>query len=150
MAAESIATGSNRRIGGGLPLIWCDECCQRRVVKRRSGKEWSLGEIFYVCPNYKRDGSGCPFWYWEEEYMKLLEKKGLAGTAFGDLRMQAGDSRIQGDEGRIEGDEGRKEAGVGHNAISSQKEVSQLKKIGKEILNMLKAICFVCVCVCCL
>ncbi|CAL4886374.1 unnamed protein product [Urochloa decumbens] len=139
MAGESSASGGNRRCGNGVPLIWCNECGQKRIVQRRSGKQWSLGEIFYVCPNYKRDGSGCPFWYWEEEYMKLLEKEARARLASGDLRMEAVDSRIQGAEGRME-------AGFGHNAISLEKEGSQLIKIGKEVVNMLKAICCVCVC----
>ena len=32
------------------------------------------------------DGSGCPFWYWEEDYIKVLEQKRILGHGG---RMQA-------------------------------------------------------------
>ncbi|CAO2168579.1 unnamed protein product [Urochloa humidicola] len=85
---ESCGSDSNRLFPDGLPLIWCTECGNRKIMKRASKQEWSMGQIFYCCPNYKRDGTGCPFWFWEEEYVKVLQKNGVAIPAqVSDLRM---------------------------------------------------------------
>ncbi|CAO2189269.1 unnamed protein product, partial [Urochloa humidicola] len=68
------STSSVRRRGiGKPPLIICLDCKWRRVVELKSKKPWSKGEIFYTCPNHKSDGTGCPFWHWEQSYYKYLE-----------------------------------------------------------------------------
>ncbi|CAO2204607.1 unnamed protein product [Urochloa humidicola] len=140
---ESSRSASNRQFPDGLPLIWCTECGARRIVKRTSKQEWSLGQIFYCCPNYKRDGTGCPFWYWEEEYLKVvqrLQRKGVPVPAEADdLRMQVGVPRQQGVESR-------RQERVEFNGTMSTKEESELVAIGKEILSVLKGICFVVLC----
>jgi len=40
-------------------------------------QEWSFGKVFYCCPLHKHDGSGCPFWFWEEDYVVKLRSLGL-------------------------------------------------------------------------
>ena len=70
------------------------------------------------------DGSGCPFWYWEEDYVKVLEQKRILGHG-GRMHAQveAGGSAM----GRIglqtEGSEG-----------------------GKDVVNWMKILCIVSVC----
>ncbi|KAG2582852.1 hypothetical protein PVAP13_6KG183300 [Panicum virgatum] len=55
-----------------IPLIWCNECGQRQVVERTSRTPKNPNRIFFVCPNHKSDGSGRPFFHWEEEYVDML------------------------------------------------------------------------------
>ncbi|EES09693.1 hypothetical protein BDA96_05G122000 [Sorghum bicolor] len=59
-----------------LPLIQCTKCHKAVVLRLVSKKEWSIGQVFYCCPYYKRDGTGCQFWFWEDDYMKELRKNG--------------------------------------------------------------------------
>ncbi|CAN6381062.1 unnamed protein product [Urochloa humidicola] len=113
--AESSGSVSNRQFPDGLPLIWCSECGRRKIVRRTSKQEWSLGQIFYCCPNYKRDGTGCAFWYWEEEYLKVLQKNG------GPIPAQADDLRMQVGVPRQQAVESRSQEGVG---IVSVKEAT--------------------------
>ncbi|CAO2038079.1 unnamed protein product [Urochloa humidicola] len=143
---ESSGLASNRQFPDGLPLIWCTECGDRRIVKCASKQEWSMGQIFYCCPNYKRNGTGCPFWFWEEEYVKLLQKNGVTIPAqVADLRMPVAIPRHEGAIPRHEGVELRRQEGVVFTGTVSMKEGSELVAIGKEILSVLKGICFVCV-----
>jgi hypothetical protein len=55
MAKESSvsASASDPQATGEIPLIWCTECGGGRIMKRTSWKSWSLGQVFYCCPNYK-------------------------------------------------------------------------------------------------
>ncbi|CAL5058799.1 unnamed protein product [Urochloa decumbens] len=138
---ESSGSASNRQFPNGLPLIWCTECKQRRIVKRTSKQEWSLGQIFYCCPNYKVYGTGCPFWFWEEEYLKVLQTKGVAVRA-----LQADGSRMEVAGTKQQGVESRRQEGVEFNGIVSVKEARELAAIGKEVVSLLKGICFVGVC----
>ncbi|CAN6272504.1 unnamed protein product [Urochloa humidicola] len=59
-----------------LPLITCNECEQHTVLELevKSDENGNRGRIFYKCPARKCDGTGCPFWYWEEEYVEVLAK----------------------------------------------------------------------------
>nr|TKW01136.1 hypothetical protein SEVIR_8G158800v2 [Setaria viridis] len=54
----------------------CTKCGLRRVVRCTSQHKWSLGQIFYCCALHKRDGSGCPFWYWKVEYVNVVASRG--------------------------------------------------------------------------
>ncbi|CAN6342688.1 unnamed protein product [Urochloa humidicola] len=137
---ESSGSASNRKFPNGLPLIWCTKCGARRIVKRTSKQEWSLGQIFYCCPNYKRDGTDCPFWFWEEEYVKVLQNNRVpVPTQAEDLRMQVG---VQ----RQPCVESRRQEGAEVTGTVSKKEANELVPILKEILSVLKGICFVGVC----
>ncbi|CAO2146161.1 unnamed protein product [Urochloa humidicola] len=40
----------------------------------KSDENGNQGRIFYKCPTRKHDGTGCRFWYWEEEYVEVLAK----------------------------------------------------------------------------
>ncbi|KAG2620132.1 hypothetical protein PVAP13_3NG150100 [Panicum virgatum] len=60
-----------------LPLITCTECGKHTVgeYEVKTDMKGNKGRIFFTCPARKRDGSGCPFWYWEEDYEKIVEKQ---------------------------------------------------------------------------
>ena len=80
-----------------------------------------------------RDGSGCPILYWEEDYIQVLRNNGVSVSPVNGppTRMQVPDSKLQGAQPRV------------HPVI----EGSDLVGIGKEIVSVLKGICFVCVCI---
>ncbi|KAJ1298575.1 hypothetical protein BS78_01G463900 [Paspalum vaginatum] len=73
MAKEGSRSSAFEQGGGKLPLIWC-HCKMRRVTRLVSGRPKSQGRVFYCCPSHQRDGSGCPFWHWEEDYPERLRK----------------------------------------------------------------------------
>ena len=57
------------------------------------------------------DGSGCPFWYWEEEYIKVLEQKRILVGCGGrtEVEAEAGGSAMAQIGLQTEGSEGAKE-----------------------------------------
>ncbi|CAL5046927.1 unnamed protein product [Urochloa decumbens] len=146
MGGDSSGSASDPQGGGGLPIIWCTDCGRSQVLRCVSQRPWSFGHAFYCCPFYKRDGSGCPFWHWEEEYVKIVATVGRnvgqecdvgrgAGTRnrFGRGMVAAGggDWSMHGKD-LIEGGDWNREA--------------ELVSIGKEVVRYLKAICLLCVC----
>ncbi|CAL4952116.1 unnamed protein product [Urochloa decumbens] len=143
MVGGSSATGSNPVSADGLPLIMCTECGMRRVVRRTSQQTWSLGQIFYCCPRHKRDGSGCPFWFWKDEYISFLASTGRyvasAGANNGVESMHVAESSMDGTDSRMKGE-------IGFSGIVSVKSESELIAICKEVVRLLKALCFLCVC----
>ncbi|CAN6347152.1 unnamed protein product [Urochloa humidicola] len=124
MAGEWSAASSNQGGADGLPLITCTDCGRVQVVRRKSKQEWSLGEVFYCCPIHKRNGTGCPFWYWEEDYRSLLKSR----------------AQIV--------DESRHEVVPQRRQMENSDE-SKKKKDGtsNEIVRLLKSMCFLCVCI---
>ena len=51
---------------------------RKECIKKYNGmnKVFYLTDILYLFVSLqKRDGSGCPFWYWEEDYEKIVEKQ---------------------------------------------------------------------------
>jgi hypothetical protein len=80
-----------------------------------------------------RDGTGCPFWYWENDYIKKIGENGTNDAPVGDeLMMQGGESM--------------KQSGDGCNCIALVNEARKLLGIGKELVSVLKGICMVGVC----
>ncbi|KAJ1254012.1 hypothetical protein BS78_01G025200 [Paspalum vaginatum] len=75
MASHSSVASQRRR--RDYPLITCTNCGRHTVLERivQTNKNGNKGRIFYVCPGRKADGSGCPFWHWEESYVNLLKKE---------------------------------------------------------------------------
>ncbi|KAL6662127.1 hypothetical protein ACP70R_001511 [Stipagrostis hirtigluma subsp. patula] len=59
-----------------IPLILCPTCKRKEVVERTSTIDENPGRVFFTCPYHKRR-SGCPFFYWEDEYVELLKEDGL-------------------------------------------------------------------------
>ncbi|KAJ1269769.1 hypothetical protein BS78_06G002400 [Paspalum vaginatum] len=55
-----------------LPLVVCNRCKVGKVQVKVARTTKNYGRSFYICPRYKQDGSGCDFWYWEEEYEDFL------------------------------------------------------------------------------
>ncbi|CAN6355819.1 unnamed protein product [Urochloa humidicola] len=143
MVGSSSAAESNPVSADGLPLIMCTECGMRRVVRRTSQQTWSLGQIFYCCPRHKRDGSGCPFWYWKDEYISFLARRGRhvasEGVNNGVRSMQVAESSMDGTDSRMKGE-------IGLSGTVSVKSESELLAICKEVVMFLKALCFLCVC----
>ncbi|CAL5086815.1 unnamed protein product [Urochloa decumbens] len=102
------------------------------------------------------------FWFWEEEYLKVLQTKGVAVRALqaDDSRMEVAGTKQQGVESRrqegvefngtVSVKEARELAAIGKEAVSlltvSVKEARELAAIGKEAVSLLKGICFVGVC----
>ncbi|KAK8455472.1 hypothetical protein SEVIR_4G120000v4 [Setaria viridis] len=136
MGGDSSASASDPQ---GLPLIWCTECGMRQVVRRISQKTWSLGRVFYLCTRYKCDGAGCPFWFWEEEYVDMLVGKRGNGDGQGS-RSNVGRAIAQEDyymksEATI---------GVGHGVVNKEAEFVGLMK---EAVVLMKAIFISSVCI---
>ncbi|WVZ58012.1 hypothetical protein U9M48_008327 [Paspalum notatum var. saurae] len=79
MAGKSLCSSSSaaggRRRRPDLPLITCTDCSQHTVLELevKTNENGNRGRIFYKCPSHKRDGSGCPFWHWEEGYVNILK-----------------------------------------------------------------------------
>ncbi|KAL6639321.1 hypothetical protein ACP70R_023051 [Stipagrostis hirtigluma subsp. patula] len=90
---------------------------------------WSFGQIFYTCPSHKKDGSGCSFWFWEEEYMRYLEQM--------EQKNPGSVSRELGVEDKAQD--------RGGSASSMLGIALALLSVGREIACLLKAIVVVCV-----
>ncbi|KAG2622918.1 hypothetical protein PVAP13_3KG018400 [Panicum virgatum] len=129
MARESSASASEQWGADELPLILCTDCGLRQVVRRRSKQEWSFGKVFYCCPLHKCDGSGCPFWFWEEDYVVKLRSLGL---------LKGGSST------QLEGPIAAPRMEFLH-----AREGEWKKKNATEIVRLLKSICVVCVSILC-
>uniref|UniRef100_A0A0E0FAL7 GRF-type domain-containing protein n=1 Tax=Oryza meridionalis TaxID=40149 RepID=A0A0E0FAL7_9ORYZ len=54
----------------------CPCCHVKNIVELTATTYANRGRIFFTCPNHEKDGSGCNFWYWEDGYVKYLERKG--------------------------------------------------------------------------
>ncbi|CAL5015061.1 unnamed protein product [Urochloa decumbens] len=141
MGGDSSGSTSDPQGGGGLPLIWCTECGRSQVLRRISQKPWSLGHVFYCCPFYKRNGTGCPFWFWEEDYAVVAENGGnaaverVAGQGFGTRNRFA--------RGAMDG----RGAMLGKAVMQGDwNKENELVCIGKEVVRFLKAICLLCGC----
>ncbi|CAL5066682.1 unnamed protein product [Urochloa decumbens] len=143
MVGGSVASASNPRSVDGLPLIMCTDCGRRRVMRCTSQQPWSLGQIFYCCPLHKRDGTGCPFWYWKDEYINVLATVGVLPASAGAYNaggsMQVAESRMQGAASKMKGD-------VDFNGSVSNKKVQELIDIGKELVRLVKVVVLVCIC----
>ncbi|KAG2600494.1 hypothetical protein PVAP13_5KG530700, partial [Panicum virgatum] len=83
MDSSSSATGGRLHDGMlDLPLIDCPNCqCQKlKGLKARTKK--NFGHFFFVCPTHQRDGSGCQFWCWEDEYQEYLITHGHVDASY--------------------------------------------------------------------
>ena len=69
------------------------------------------------------DDSGCPFWYWEEDYVKILETKGILTGSGGRMVAEASGTD------------------VARNGLPVEGSV-----IGQDVVILLKYMCFVCTC----
>ncbi|CAO2176330.1 unnamed protein product [Urochloa humidicola] len=131
--------------GRGLPLIRCTDYGRSTVLRRISQKPWSLGHVFYCCPFYKRDGTGCPFWYWEEQYVDVVatieslstekfavgQGKGTRNRFGRGAMVERGDGSMRG-KAVMQGEDGNKE--------------DEVVCIWKEVVRVLKAIFLLCGC----
>ncbi|CAO2181742.1 unnamed protein product, partial [Urochloa humidicola] len=83
MDGSCSSSGLFRRKGKvDLPLIVCTDCKCRTVLALKAKTEANYGKYFYMCPAHKRDGTGCPFWYWEEDYEAFLMEKGYLPASY--------------------------------------------------------------------
>jgi len=91
----------------------------------------------------QKDGSGCPFWFWKEDYMKVLEDRvvqaPVAGAYIGAGSMQVAESSMQECDSRMKGVPGF------DGSVFVRKEVD-LVGLCQEIVRLLKLLCFVGVC----
>nr|TKW09578.1 hypothetical protein SEVIR_6G112000v2 [Setaria viridis] len=114
----------------GLPLIMCTECGLRRVVRCRSKQKWSLGQIFYCCPLHK-------------EYIDVLASRGLL-PASASAYNRAGSMQVA--ESSMAWTDSKMKEDVGLASILSLKEGQELIAICRLVVVLLKALCFLGVC----
>ncbi|KAG2593047.1 hypothetical protein PVAP13_5NG632029 [Panicum virgatum] len=128
MASQSSVSAPDPRLSEELPLITCTECGRKKVLRLKSRQEWSFGQVFYCCPMHKRDGTGCPFWFWKEDYVEHLKKIGI---------LNGGEwSR----KGNIKDDDEKMMLG---NGGTSRKEEDS----SAEVVRLLRSICMLCYCI---
>uniref|UniRef100_A0A0E0JK26 GRF-type domain-containing protein n=1 Tax=Oryza punctata TaxID=4537 RepID=A0A0E0JK26_ORYPU len=75
-SASSSSCSGRRRRRTSIPLIMCPSCRVKQLVELTANTEANQGRIFFTCPSHE-GGSGCDFWYWEEVYIKYMNRKGL-------------------------------------------------------------------------
>jgi hypothetical protein len=153
MARASTADPAN------IPLIQCKECRWARVVHRVSKQEWSFGQAFCCCLFYKvsgsvkmkflflldsklilgiflQDGTGCPFWKWEKEYLEVVLGKNTVGVQAGSSN--AGTTMVKSPDLKMNTDGGARNNGwVKREAVSTE--------MVKEVFMVTKVIFVVCV-----
>ncbi|CAN6286842.1 unnamed protein product [Urochloa humidicola] len=139
MGGDSSASASDPQGADGLPLIWCTECGMRQVVRRVSQQPWSVGQVFYCCPKYKRDGSGCPFWYWEEDYVDVVAGK-IPSHGKGSRARSGKGNRDNVSRGIVQGESSM--MGV----VGMMNKEAELVGIGKELVSLVKVICVTAIC----
>ncbi|CAL4965699.1 unnamed protein product [Urochloa decumbens] len=144
MEAPSSSSVASRRRRSDLPLIACTDCKTRTVLEleTKTDENGNRGRIFYKCPNRKRDGTGCGFWYWEEDYVDFL-KTPKGKIAIEQLYLKES----------LEVNNGDMKEGKKQNKEKEELELYELAKqmrllvaIGTEIVTLLKCILVVCVC----
>ena len=93
----------------------------------------SLLQLSWIWLFWQRDGSGCPFFYWEADYIKhilKMLKEGGNGTCEAQSK---GESNL------------RPYAGLMDNAVANKAQGSQGKD--QDVVRLLNVICVLCVCI---
>ncbi|CAO2187784.1 unnamed protein product [Urochloa humidicola] len=167
MSSSSSAAVKQRK-RPDLLLITCNECGRHTVqeFEVKSDENGNQGRIFYKCPARKvsvslhmfivdlicldsvrfeknvvlqRDGTGCRFWYWEEEYVEVLTKFAKQQK----LIEKGMNCRTEEQSGHVKGEEQRKLC----KDESVADDIRSLVGIDKQIVVLLKWLFFVCCCV---
>ncbi|KAG2561159.1 hypothetical protein PVAP13_8KG111610, partial [Panicum virgatum] len=74
--SSSSAGGSWKTEMPDIPLIECPDCNCRMMKAMMARTKKNYGCFFFVCPSRKRDGTGCQFWLWDDEYKNYLMTRG--------------------------------------------------------------------------
>ncbi|KAG2649867.1 hypothetical protein PVAP13_1NG266800 [Panicum virgatum] len=74
--SSSSAGGRDKNEMPDLPLIECPECRSRMMKGMMARTKKNFGRFFLVCPSRQKNGSGCQFWCWDDEYEKYLMSNG--------------------------------------------------------------------------
>ncbi|KAG2605786.1 hypothetical protein PVAP13_4NG217900 [Panicum virgatum] len=99
----------------------------RRCCGRNQGRNGALGKCSTVSRCTSVDGTGCPFWFWEEDYVEHLKKIGI---------LNGGEwSR----KGNIKDDE---KMLLGNGGTSRKEEDNSV-----EVVRLLRSICMLCFCI---
>ncbi|KAL6641306.1 hypothetical protein ACP70R_019487 [Stipagrostis hirtigluma subsp. patula] len=147
-------SSSNARQRGStnLPLIICPCCKWRRVMELKATTDWNYGKIFYTCPNHKRDGSGCKFWFWQADYIEYLQSVGKLGATGEGVKEAVEETNPAGGVRQVEQRNRRSVASPEAAGEELREQLSALVAIlvailgvGKEVVWLLKAIVGVCV-----
>ncbi|CAN6270309.1 unnamed protein product [Urochloa humidicola] len=144
MAAASSSSAASRRKRPDLPLIACTDCKTRIVLEleTKTDENGNRGRIFYKCPNRKRDGTGCGFWYWEEDYVDFLK------TPEGKIAIEQLYLKDSLEFNNADMKEGKKQSN-GKEELELYELAKQMRvavAIGTEIVVLLRCILVVCVC----
>ncbi|KAJ1296293.1 hypothetical protein BS78_01G288800 [Paspalum vaginatum] len=121
MASNSRASPSDPSRASSLPLIMCPDCRSRKVVKRISKKDWNFGGSILLLPESP------------EAYADEVESLGNNGK----IAVSPGPGQCM------------QQIRFGGNTGSSShwmmmREDEALVVIGREIVTLLKAMCFMC------
>ena len=93
----------------------------------------SLLQLSWIWLFWQRDGSGCPFFYWEADYIKHILKM-LKEGGNGTYEAQSeGESNI------------RPYAGLMDNVVANKAQGNQGKD--QDVVHLLNVICVLCVCI---
>ncbi|EAZ27949.1 hypothetical protein OsJ_11909 [Oryza sativa Japonica Group] len=149
MEGGSSSSSTNRRKGNGrLPLIKCPCCDCETIIRRAANTPENKGRIFYTCPCHQRDGIGCRFWYWEEQYEEYLINTGhLASRAVhiqspcSAVRVQTNAMVQQGAQPYIENDAEQ----IAKQIKLLVRRMNLLIDIGRDIVALLRCVVAACV-----
>ncbi|KAJ1275971.1 hypothetical protein BS78_05G177900 [Paspalum vaginatum] len=127
------ASTSKRKGNPAVPLIVCPDCGRHTVLelKVRTNENGNQGRIFYTCPSHKKDGTGCPFWRWEEAYVAEFAKNN--------------DEPVMPIAEEEPAREPVKKKTVNLKACEQEMDMSVIAGLGNEIIQILKFISCVCV-----
>ncbi|KAF7007583.1 hypothetical protein CFC21_022511 [Triticum aestivum] len=128
-------------VGEPLPIIKCDHCW-RLVVRHVSSMPKHPRWVYFKC---EKDGDGCKFWYWEEEYIDLLIARNLLDVGALVARDEAREDAMF----KFEEEEKKevcklKPVGKRNNVVNQEMEKALIGLTGavKEVVFLLKCVFF--------
>uniref|UniRef100_A0A0E0JYS8 Zinc finger GRF-type domain-containing protein n=1 Tax=Oryza punctata TaxID=4537 RepID=A0A0E0JYS8_ORYPU len=133
MATRSSGSSSSaHRRRPDLPLIQYPYCRVKKIVELTATTSANRERIFFTCPDHVKDGFGCNFWYWEDGYVKYLERNGFIGDKeLADVKQMSVKKKV------VNSEDGREE--------EVKKLMLSLVAIGLEIIQILKGMLFGCI-----
>ncbi|KAJ1267315.1 hypothetical protein BS78_07G046500 [Paspalum vaginatum] len=127
-----------------LPLVICDRCNSRKVMALMAKTPTNFGHYFYVCPTYERDGSGCDFWYWEDDYEQYLIDNGPVPPNYKRVFSQLEKLKIPAHAATAAGGSG-KDGDKEHDGLI-MKKMDVVVGLLSEVVVLLKILLGTCVC----
>uniref|UniRef100_A0A0E0LZY0 Zinc finger GRF-type domain-containing protein n=1 Tax=Oryza punctata TaxID=4537 RepID=A0A0E0LZY0_ORYPU len=132
MATRSSGSSSSaHRRRPDLALIQCRYCRVKNIIELTTMTCANRGCILFHMSR-PRDGSGCNYWYWEDGYVKYLERNGFIGDKeLVDVKQMSVKKKV------VHSEDGRED--------EVKKLMLSLVAIGLEIIQVLKDMLFGCI-----